>query len=865
MTCKLLLSIILTSIFLVKIPQKAFAQTQHPFLIVKASDFASLRNRTLQSPWREMKDDAVATCQNTVYDLSNPPIGGKKSFTMRDIMSSCSLAFILDQNNQEVYKQKLVESYPKWSDILNFQHPPDGNIVYSQDAYVYPATAFFHSILALDVIHDSLNSQDLLDSEYWLTQEYNHYYNAFSDKPPLWESTQIIWSLYLGKKGDDPYIRVLLNGGRRPGDSRPITGFMPELVARISPDGVYYEGPGYGYVAWGHNRDERTMLPDVLEFTGVDNRYYNNSRFKNLHEWLYGYASTPFAVEASFGDTSDYYPLWSFGNGSRLIESAHIAGANQYSNLAGQYAYWKWQTASRLRPDLDLGFKGRLINYVLLRDNSVAQKPESRIFPNGGSFFLESNSVDGSLYGVLWNVNIPNPNSPEFHMHDDINSVYIAGYGEPLLVNGGFGGASTNAGADSCPDYLPQNQRYTPNYLSHRAVSNNTALINYQIGNPLDPSNVNDHQGKSGLGIIEGITGGLFDYASGNSGSALPNGTHIRNFVFIHPQDSKNGYFALFDEVTATSSGVTNIVLHPNSETTSVVTDKAEYLAPLGTNVFNNSMAGISLFLGTQPQQVDILNGVLCHWDNYDERKSIIGKYLFSTYQLDSDNKKNIVTVLFPTDANHLKPQMNRLQGNNYSGAELIHGGGVNDFLLESKGNNLITYQGASFQGPAAIFRKNNQSLNFYFVRKGRSFSYGSERIGFESTQDLSIHLKGTNGKFYSGSENDITIYYPGIMGLLIDNLSPTVLTSGNGFVRIRVAEGNHTISITTPTTTQTITPTQTVFPGDANGDGKVDGADYVIWLNHYNQNVGGASNGDFNNNGRVDGADYVIWLTNYI
>jgi hypothetical protein len=53
--------------------------------------------------------------------------------------------------------------------------------------------------------------------------------------------------------------------------------------------------------------------------------------------------------------------------------------------------------------------------------------------------------------------------------------------------------------------------------------------------------------------------------------------------------------------------------------------------------------------------------------------------------------------------------------------------------------------------------------------------------------------------------------------------------------------------------------------PGDANGDGKVDGIDYVIWLNHYNQaTINGPKDGDFNNDGKVDGIDYVIWLTNY-
>jgi len=70
-----------------------------------------------------------------------------------------------------------------------------------------------------------------------------------------------------------------------------------------------------------------------------------------------------------------------------------------------------------------------------------------------------------------------------------------------------------------------------------------------------------------------------------------------------------------------------------------------------------------------------------------------------------------------------------------------------------------------------------------------------------------------------------------------------------------------------TPTSTHTPTPTPTTPPlnGDANGDGKVDGIDYVIWLTHYSQSIsGGRSVGDFNLNGKIDGIDYVIWLNAY-
>ena len=53
--------------------------------------------------------------------------------------------------------------------------------------------------------------------------------------------------------------------------------------------------------------------------------------------------------------------------------------------------------------------------------------------------------------------------------------------------------------------------------------------------------------------------------------------------------------------------------------------------------------------------------------------------------------------------------------------------------------------------------------------------------------------------------------------------------------------------------------------PGDANGDGVVDEADYAIWAaNAGSSTVAGPSDGDFNSDGVVDGADYTIWADHY-
>jgi mannan endo-1,4-beta-mannosidase len=47
-------------------------------------------------------------------------------------------------------------------------------------------------------------------------------------------------------------------------------------------------------------------------------------------------------------------------------------------------------------------------------------------------------------------------------------------------------------------------------------------------------------------------------------------------------------------------------------------------------------------------------------------------------------------------------------------------------------------------------------------------------------------------------------------------------------------------------------------IPGDFNGDGQVNGADYQVWRDHYG--LGASSPADANDDGRVDTADYTIW-----
>ncbi|OGD09456.1 hypothetical protein A2397_02095 [Candidatus Amesbacteria bacterium RIFOXYB1_FULL_44_23] len=99
-----------------------------------------------------------------------------------------------------------------------------------------------------------------------------------------------------------------------------------------------------------------------------------------------------------------------------------------------------------------------------------------------------------------------------------------------------------------------------------------------------------------------------------------------------------------------------------------------------------------------------------------------------------------------------------------------------------------------------------------------------------------------------------------------IQGLTKTISAPGTSLIT-PVPTLQPTISVPTSTQSPTQTPSAipTPIPGDANSDLKIDGLDYIIWLNHYEQAVaGGASVGDFNNDGKVDGADYVTWLNHY-
>ena len=54
------------------------------------------------------------------------------------------------------------------------------------------------------------------------------------------------------------------------------------------------------------------------------------------------------------------------------------------------------------------------------------------------------------------------------------------------------------------------------------------------------------------------------------------------------------------------------------------------------------------------------------------------------------------------------------------------------------------------------------------------------------------------------------------------------------------------------------------VLPGDYNGNGMVDAADYVVWRDTHGQSVADGAGADGNGNGLVDDGDYSVWRANF-
>jgi autotransporter-associated beta strand protein len=109
--------------------------------------------------------------------------------------------------------------------------------------------------------------------------------------------------------------------------------------------------------------------------------------------------------------------------------------------------------------------------------------------------------------------------------------------------------------------------------------------------------------------------------------------------------------------------------------------------------------------------------------------------------------------------------------------------------------------------------------------------------------------LAFTNLNALTGSAHVIAQY-----GSLVGNPFTTVTGLPSGYTLNYNYQNNNQIALVA-----------TLHPGDFDGDGDVDGADFVAWQTNFPKPSGATlAQGDADGDGDVDGADFVVWQTNF-
>ena len=269
----------------------------------------------------------------------------------------------------------------------------------------------FVAILSLDIVYDALTIEEILACEEVIE---NQIFKI--DREGSWadvrRGTHGTWDIYKG-------IRT-----------SPDEAYYEGIMHQVTEDGV---SPVTNHYAWervggGNSRISKSGYMDVLEFTGIDQRYYNNERLKKFHRWLFGSSVNCAKEMAIFGDM---LPTQGISN-----DMLHRRVVNFDMEAAG-YASWFHEGTPAI---------GNILTYIIPKTALPEPLvPSSKIYKNGGAFFREAEDDPNGLHAVLYNIE----SQDEWHTHNEVNGLALSGLGNRLLVNGGRLG-STNK---SC---LPQ-------------------------------------------------------------------------------------------------------------------------------------------------------------------------------------------------------------------------------------------------------------------------------------------------------------------------------------------------------------------------------------------------------------------------
>jgi hypothetical protein len=762
----------------------------HPSLLVTGEEIAALRARASQAPYDSIRSQAISIANSATLAREATSAGNirDRAVRMSEIMSATALAYLLETDPaiRARHRDKIVAHMAFWdpgavgslSAHYQWATPPT-----SDWNYMTPTSnAFAQSVLALDIVYNDLTAAQRTRFNAWLAIPGNFYSVRRIDWVTAGLGARITWALY----NNDTALAA-----------SAIDEYLADTKKMIGSDGVFAEGTGYAIVRWlNPDREHKATTGQLLARRGLiaSSEWHDDARLGNFMEWLNGYAFTPARTSWVIGDSEPLkFSSW-MGN---------AYNARRYSAEAGRYEAW-----------LKQGFvpKGRLSAYVFTDRTpaSEARMAPSRLFPVSGAYFRQLRAPgtvsDQDLAGTLHNPTYQG--AYHAHMHKEVNSLHLAGYGQHLLRGSGYAGwASGYAG-------------FSFDYINRRAVSGNVALIDYEIersgGTIYSPSKVNDHRdteilregnrsffggdGKFGGGV-SGLVTGVVDIATGNTAGmrgttpldALSNGNHQRHFFMVQPSGTSEGYFVSFDRLVANADYVplaptlkANLVWHPNGNAVQTLANGVEY----EWSMLGDANVRLVLFLASAPSDRRLVDGGLA--------TNAVGKYLFASYPMNANRVAQPITVLYPYVAgnpNTPRPGFARIAGAGYTGGRVIQAGGVVDSFYETLGPNEATPAiGIRVRGSAAMTRTENGALRFYAASTARTLRVGNQ--GFESPSFITVVIDNGVGKVrVPGAGATISFFHPGIQGIEVDGVRK-LATPANGGVTVTLSGGEHRIRL---------------------------------------------------------------------
>ena len=636
-------------------------ETNHPFLIVTKDMYNELREKADIEPWKSMKEDAISRANNSI---SSNHYGSLQKY-----VGAVALAYILDDSKKEIYANKVRDVILNRFSTLDIQQSSDWGKV------VPNLGAFFSAILALDIVYDSLSLEDIIKCEDLISERIFRVNRTGSWKTARY-GTHGTWDIYKGDRTskDDTYYYALIN--------------------QITPDGVSPVTNTYAWsrVGGGDSRVSKSGYMDVLEFTGIDKRYYSNERIQKFMRWQFGSSINPAKELAIFGDM---LPTESVGN------SMLYRRVVNFDNEAAGYASWFLEGSQPI---------GHILTYIVPKEKLPPPVlPTSKIYENGGAFFRDPVDTNYGLQGVLYNITSQN----EWHTHNEVNGLSLSGLGNRLLVNGGRLGAPTRA-----------------------AKLNNTLTINGE-----------NHNSFTGGGITDGFTSEGIDYARGDDRDAIRFTSHYRDLILVHTTSSTPGYFIVNDRIEASNiSDKIKIYFHPSSEKEVNITEaKREYTAPIDHKA-SIPLTKATFYYLTPPNEVNIeksISAVQDRYPGYPEHNR-----LESVYSLENESlNKSISTLIFPNSNLVSKPNFEKIQSDNFDGIKFSVNS-YTDYIISSKKKS-VEVDTFSASGDFIWCRKKSDNVNSFFVDSGTYFSHNNN-FGFESDSPVTIYLKDSKGVIIS-------------------------------------------------------------------------------------------------------------------